>query len=245
VPLVEFALRATLEGFDLNTAEGRFGALQATAPLVAGIKERVLRDEYARRVSGWLGFDSPEPVQSAVRERLGEAAPTPGQRPRPREHRVDDVAVDREREALKAALQRPGLAGPAFDALEPVHFTFPLHRELHGAIIAAGGVRSATDVGAWIARVATFVESDEAKRLVPALAVEPLRWEGDGEERYIASVLDLVQEQHTTRRIREVKARMERTNPVTEQEVHLRLFGELIALEQHKRQLRERSLGPA
>ena len=97
----------------------------------------------------------------------------------------------------------------------------------------------------WIARVATAVDSDEGKRLVPALAVEPLRWEGDGEEHYIASVVDRVQELHMARRIREVKARMERTNPVTEQEVHLRLFGELIALEQRKRQLRERSLGPA
>jgi DNA primase len=238
-------LRATLEPYDLDSAEGRFGAMRAAVPLVAGIKERVLRDEYARRVSGWLGFESPEPVQSAVREKLGEAPPAPGQRPPRRERSVDDVAVAREREALKAALQRPGLAGPTFDALEPVHFTLPLHRDVHAAIVASGGVCSATDVGAWINRVTAAVGTEEGQRLVPALAVEPLYTEGDTEERYIVEVLDRIQELHMTRRIREVKARMERTNPVTEQEVHLKLFGELIALEQNKRQLRERSLGVA
>jgi DNA primase len=247
VPLVDFALRATVEPFDLDSAEGRSGALRASVPLLAGIKDRVVRDQYVRRVSGWLGFESPEPVQAAVRERLGETAPAPGQRqaPRPRERQLDDAAVTAEREAVKAALQRPGLAGPAFDALDPAHFTDPLHRELFGAIAQAGGVCSAADVSGWIARVSTVVESDEARQLVPALAVEPLRWDGDGEEYYIASVVDRVQELHTSRRIRDVKARMERTNPVTDQEVHLRLFGELISLEERKRQLRERSLGPA
>ncbi|HSP38487.1 MAG TPA: DNA primase [Frankiaceae bacterium] len=247
VPLVDFALRATVEPFDLDSAEGRSGALRVAVPLLAGIKDRVVRDQYVRRVSGWLGFESPEPVQAAVHERLGEAAPAPGQRqaPRPRDRRVDDAAVTAEREALKAALQRPGLAGPAFDGLEPLHFTSPLHRELFGAMVQAGGVCSATDVSSWIARVSTVVESDEGRQLVPALAVEPLRWEGDGEEYYVASVVDRVQELHTSRRIRDVKARMERTNPVTDQEVHLRLFGELISLEERKRQLRDRSLGPA
>jgi DNA primase len=146
---------------------------------------------------------------------------------------------------MKAALQRPGFAGPAFDALEPVHFTSPLHRELFDAMTRAGGVQSATDVASWISRVSASTDSDEVRRLVPALAVEPLRWDGDGEEYYIATVVDRVQELHTSRRIRDVRARMERTNPVTDQEVHLRLFGELISLEERKRQLRDRSLGPA
>jgi DNA primase len=81
--------------------------------------------------------------------------------------------------------------------------------------------------------------------MVTALAVEPLRYEGEGEERYIASVVDRLQELQVARRIRDVKAMVQRTNPVTEAEKHLRLFGELIALEERKRQLRERSLGPA
>ncbi len=244
VPLVDFTLRATIEPFRTETAEGRVGALRAALPLLAGISDTVLRSQYVVRLAGWLGLEV-EQVQSQLRELTGEAA-APGTRPpRPRERQADDMIVATEREAIKAALQRPGLAGPAFDALEPVHFSAPLHRDLQAAIAAAGGVCSATDVGPWITKVATALTSDEARRLVPALAVEPLRYEGDGEEHYIATLIDRLQEVHVARRIRDVRARMERTNPVTDQDAHLRLFGELISLEERKRQLRERSLGPA
>jgi DNA primase len=164
---------------------------------------------------------------------------------RPRERSVDSAAVSLEREVIKAALQRPGLAGPAFDSLEPVHFTAGVHREVHEAIVAAGGVGSATDVGAWIARVGSAVASDETRRLVPALAVEPLHTEGDTEEYYVASVIDRLQELHLGRRIHEVKARFQRTNPLTDAEAFNRMFGELIALEERKRQLSQRSLGTA
>ncbi|MDQ1649777.1 MAG: primase [Frankiaceae bacterium] len=249
VPLVDFALRGTIEAFDLDSFEGRTAALRAAVPMLAGIKEQVLRNQYAVRLSGWLGLEV-EQVQAQLREFSGDAARnggrTPEQRPvRPRERSVDEAAISAEREAIKAALQRPGLAGPAFDALEQIHFTHPVHREVLEAIVAAGGVGSATDVGAWIARVATGVASDETRRLVPALAVEPLRYAGDGEEHYIASVVDRLQELHISRRIREVKARFQRTNPVTEADVFNRMFGELIALEERKRQLSDRSIGSA
>ena len=65
VPLFEFALRSTLERFDLDSAEGRVQALRAAAPVVAGIKDPALRPEYARQLSGWLGMDV-EDVRRAV-----------------------------------------------------------------------------------------------------------------------------------------------------------------------------------
>jgi DNA primase len=245
VPLVDFALRATVEPFDLDSAEGRSGALRAAVPLLAGVRDRVLRNQYALRLSGWLGLEL-EQVQSQLTEHAGEPS-TDARRsaPRPRERQPDDMAVAAEREAIKAALQRPGLTGPRFDALEAAHFSTEVHRELREAIATAGGVCSATDVPGWIARVATAIRSDETQRLVPALAVEPLQYEGDGEEHYIATVVDRLQELHIARRIRDLKARVQRTNPVTEGETFHRLFGELISLEERKRQLRERSLGPA
>jgi len=60
-----------------------------------------------------------------------------------------------------------------------------------------------------------------------------------------AALLDRLQELHIGRRIREVKARFQRTNPVTEADVFNRMFGELIALEERKRQLSDRSIGSA
>ncbi|MBC7760627.1 MAG: hypothetical protein H7201_02270, partial [Candidatus Saccharibacteria bacterium] len=41
----------------------------------------------------------------------------------------------------------------------------------------------------------------------------------------------------------ELKSRLQRTNPIDQAEVYNRMFGELIALEQQFRTLRDRSLG--
>jgi DNA primase len=56
-PLYEFVIRTTLAGYDLETAEGRVGALRTAAPLVANIRDAALRPEYARMLAGWLGMD--------------------------------------------------------------------------------------------------------------------------------------------------------------------------------------------
>lgn len=56
-PLFEFAIRAKLREFDLNTIEGRVGALRATAPIVGGIKDPALRPAYTRELAGWLGAE--------------------------------------------------------------------------------------------------------------------------------------------------------------------------------------------
>ncbi|HEY7272054.1 MAG TPA: DNA primase, partial [Actinoplanes sp.] len=47
-PLVDFALRQVLSRFDLDTVEGRVDAMRRAAPLVAKIKDREKRPEYAR-----------------------------------------------------------------------------------------------------------------------------------------------------------------------------------------------------
>mgnify|MGYP002651363567 CR=1 FL=1 len=64
-PLFEFAIRAGLKDYDLNTVEGRAGALRHAAPIVAGIKDAVLRPGYERELAGWLGMD-PNAVHRAV-----------------------------------------------------------------------------------------------------------------------------------------------------------------------------------
>ena len=46
-----------------------------------------------------------------------------------------------------------------------------------------------------------------------------------------------------TRRIAELKSKLQRLNPVDHVDEHLRLFGELVPLEQHARALREQAVG--
>jgi DNA primase len=45
------------------------------------------------------------------------------------------------------------------------------------------------------------------------------------------------------RRIAGLKSRLQRTNPVDQATEYNRMFGELVALEQHRRNLRERAIG--
>ncbi|MEH0111318.1 DNA primase [Tersicoccus sp. MR15.9] len=66
-PLFEFAIRATLKNFDLETVEGRVRALRAAAPVVAGIRDAAIRPGYARELAGWLGMPV-EDVTAAVAE---------------------------------------------------------------------------------------------------------------------------------------------------------------------------------
>ncbi len=75
-PLFAFAIRSTLDGYDLNTAEGRVAAGRATVPLVARIKESALRDEYTNELAGWLGAD-PADIRQRVRAvAAADARPT-------------------------------------------------------------------------------------------------------------------------------------------------------------------------
>ena len=61
---------------DLDNAEGRVAALRRCVPMVAQIKDPTLRDEYARQLAGWVGWDDVAQVIDRVREnaKSGSAA---------------------------------------------------------------------------------------------------------------------------------------------------------------------------
>jgi len=91
-PLFDFVIRQRLAPFDLETVEGRAGALRATVPVVAEIHDPALRPGYTRELARMLGLELAE-VQAAVR-RVGASAGAsaagrgtggdPGARGRPR-----------------------------------------------------------------------------------------------------------------------------------------------------------------
>ncbi|GAA1745413.1 DNA primase [Luedemannella helvata] len=240
-PLIAFALRSTLARYDLDTAEGRVGALRVAAPLVARIKDRALRPEYARKLAGDLGMDV-EPVTRAVAAaagRQGDAvAPSPRTAPD-----ANDPRVLVEREALKLAIQEPVLAGPAFDALDADVYLHPLHVTVREAVGAAGGASSAVGGVNWVEAVRDACDDLGAKALVGELAVQPLMVDGDPDPRYVTITLARLQLHAVSRRIADLKSKLQRINPVTNQDDHLRLFGELVSLEGQARALREQTVG--
>src|ERR1700741_2171747 len=69
-PLFEFAIRSAIAEMDLDTAEGRVAALRRCMPMVGQIKDPTLRDQYARQLAGWVGWDDVAQVIDRVR---GEA----------------------------------------------------------------------------------------------------------------------------------------------------------------------------
>ncbi len=177
---------------------------------------------------------------SAGRDGAGEQAVRgdrgiPGYDERDPIHRV-------EREALKLAVQRPALCGPAFDALGPACFTVPAHAAAFGIIAAAGGTGAASGSREWVQRLRDAAPDDLVRAFLTQLAVEPVRAPGADAEpdaRYIEAQFARVEELAVSRQIAQLKSRIQRMNPITEQAEYYRMFGDLIALEQRHRVLME------
>ncbi|WP_371174314.1 DNA primase [Buchananella felis] len=77
-PLFEFAIDSVLAGLDVTTAEGRVAGMRVVAPVIAQIRDRALRGEYARETAGKLGIDERalrQAVQRAERDAAGRARP--------------------------------------------------------------------------------------------------------------------------------------------------------------------------
>ncbi|PZS03647.1 MAG: DNA primase [Pseudonocardiales bacterium] len=244
-PLVAFALRSTVARYDLETVEGRVQALRAAAPLVAKIKDQAMRPEYARKLAGDLGMEV-EAVVGAVRAAGGAAprvAQTPSRRTDTDRPRADDPALGIEREMLKLAVQQPALCGPFFDVIGTEAYTHPAYAAIRAAIEGAGGTGSATAGPVWVERVRERCGDETGRSVVTELAVERLRSAGPADSRYVREHIARLQERAVDRKVAALKSTLQRINPVDEPERHTKIFGELIALEQYRRGLREQAMG--
>jgi DNA primase len=235
VPLVEFAIKAGLARFDLESAEGRVQALHHAAPLVAKIKDRSLRPEYARRLAGWLGMEV-EPVLAKVAELTGEK--TGARRLVPPRQTADVAVAQLEREALKLAVQAPVTVAPIFDQLDDEVFQDDMAKLVQEAIRKAGGVSTSAGGSDWVAQLLEAAQDDVVRNAVTGLAVESVKtdWELP---RYAQATLARLQMHSATRRATELKGRLQRINPVEEPELYNRTFADLIRMEATIRAFRD------
>jgi DNA primase len=268
VPVFEFAIRSELAKHNLDTNEGRLAGLDAAARIIAHIKDRGLRDRYAVSLDRWLGMLNEEFVLSRVRAHAspgpkrgdggaaragragtrtarvaGNQVPPGDSGPAPYDLR--DPLIQVEREALKLAVQRPALCGPAFDAIDPGSFTAAPHAAVRALIDACGGTGAVTDALQWVSRLRDMAPNDQTRGFVTRLAVEPLRVpraDGEPDARYADAVLARLEEIAVSRRISEIKSRLQRLNPV-ESAAYNRTFGDLVAMEQRRKSLLERAAG--
>ncbi len=144
---------------------------------------------------------------------------------------------------LKAALQEPALTGPQYDALSEEAFTHPAYAAVHRAVLAVGGTASGLAGPALLDAATEHARDRTITSLLSGLAVEPLQAAGEVDVRYVSGVLAAVQEGLVGRQITELKSKLQRLSPVDEADDYRALFGDLVALEQYRKALREQAVG--
>lgn len=252
-PLFEFALRATLKAYDLDTIEGRIRAMRACAPIVARIRDRSLRPAYARELAGWLGLD-PSEVQRAV-DAAGRAPREERQeppRPEPDSARPPTVELPdprepvarMEREALEVVIQCPDLLGEEhWKQFGTYTFRYPVHAEMRDAVFTA---RTDSGPGAGSAVGQPWV--DAVRRGLPEplhgylaeLAVAPLPAATQKQlEGYVVGILIHLFELQINRRRSDRMAEMQRMDINADPERYRQLHRELLELDAQRRSLRQ------
>ncbi|NOL62845.1 DNA primase [Corynebacterium ulcerans] len=262
VPMFEFIIRTLIAGYSLDSVEGRLQALRRAVPIVADIKDQALKTEYARLLSGWVGWPDPNEVIQQVRvaERRPRNAPKPKRATRFDANNDPAAGVattlmvlpDRkdprlwpQREALKLALQYPQVAGQHFDDLPDDAFSNEAYAALNSAIAQAGGCAHTDEGPAWLAAVSDRVHDLVGKSLVSELAVEPVHIETEEEVengllKHIDKTLSRLQEQRVGNQIALLKGKLQRMRPSDDEVTYNSMFAELVALEQSRRELLKR-----
>ncbi|APX32038.1 DNA primase [Brachybacterium sp. P6-10-X1] len=265
-PLFEFAIRSAIAQVDLDTVEGQVAGLRMAAPVVARIRDRAMRPEYARRLSGWLGMDE-RTVLRAVHDAArssGRAGPGSEERPStqlpgaadesPEEPgliapaRLADVVSPRdpvgqvETQSLAVMMQAPHLLrNDQVAALPDDAFHVPALQGVWDVMLAAGTLLDAV-IGTL--HPARYLEQvlEIAGETVRPLIVEianldlPARDEA-GLQRLAGSLLDRLTELSITREYSVLKQRLQRTDP-SDPERYQEILTRLAQVQDKRRALR-------
>ncbi len=256
VPLYRFVLGNVVGRFDLERADGRVDALREAAKLVSAIRDRSKVEAFSRELAGMVGVD----VEQARAEVKRAASRPPEDRSRPEDRRAPaetapqrptapplpdlrDPRFTLERETLKLVVQHPEAVGRMAKDVDGDDFTHPTYRAVWEAVAGCGGPANAPAGEVWVAKLRDSVTEPAVVQALSALAVEPLLSIKEPAPAYVAAHVFRLQEVTAMRRIADLKSKLQRTNPVEHATEYNRMFGELVALEQHRRTLREKAIG--
>ncbi len=258
IPMFEFVIRSIIAEYSLDSAEGRLQALRRTAPIVADIRDNALRNEYARQLSGWLGWQD----EAEVLQKVREEARRPKRRNEPRRAKRFDSGQGQsveapqallpypdpknprlwpERESLKLALQHPSVAGGYFDGLPEDAFSFATYREIRRAIATVGGCVEAGMKPDWVPLIAGEVPDLIGRSLVSELVVEPIKCSEEELQQHTDRTLSRLHEQRVGNQIAVLKSQLQRMRPSEDELAYNAMFADLVALEQARRDLLDRA----
>jgi len=242
-PMYEFMIKQVMNQCDLNTVEGRTLALRAAAPVVSKIRDRVIRDGYARELAGWLGMN-PDDVLREIRAgatntipATSPTAPAPeGDKPYTMESLSKDPVTTLERDVLMVLLQHPDVV-PAERATAVLSTQFS-HAALALVRDAMLSVFDQYQDGAWVSRVTA--ETPEALQpLVGQLSVAPLPESKAQTERYCLGVTATLLDRDLLRQKAELMSTLQRTDAATDPAGHRVVQEQLVTIEAKRRALRD------
>ena len=267
-PMYEFWVRRQLDGFDLETVEGRVGALRASAPIVGGIRDEALSIGYTRTLAKLIGIDPAEVAQavraarraparaasaaSAGRGQQGGGETAPGSAP---------IAAGDSAAAMAAeAVPTIGIAQLPTDPVTR------LERELLMALLQHPGEIAietaqralhttftqpalATVRDAVLAAIDAYATPEWARRvaeeappafspLVTQLAIAPLPMRDGRTAEYCAGVTTSLIDRDLLRRKTELLGALQRTDATSEPERHRSLQQQLVEVESEWRKVR-------
>jgi DNA primase len=227
VPLVEYMIGRTLAGQDLSSVEGRAAAVGAGLPIVAGLADRVRRQEYAHLLADRAGVSSSSVLLELERRGDGDGAsagigastgaPTTARTP---------PAQKAEWEMLKLLAQSADVFEALASRVAEGHFERALHRRLFALLRGSRGE---------IRRMVAESEDERLSGPLAALATEPV--EGEVTVEHAERVALSLEEYALKRRIDALRKRLQRLNPLSDPDYEP-LFEELVDLEGNRRRVR-------
>ncbi len=241
-PMYEFMIRRVMDQCDLNTVEGRSAALRAAVPIVQKIRDRVIRDGYARELAGWLGMnptDVARELKAAPATRASPATGGAGDAEGEKSYQLSSLANDPvtmlERDALMVLLQHAEIVDKA-RATQVLATQFS-----HGALaLVRDAMMSAFEHYAtpvWVTKV-TEETPQALSTLVGQLAVAPLPGGADQIDRYCMGVTATLLDRELLRKKAELLSSLQRSNPETDSTGYRELQEQLVELEKERRDLR-------
>lgn len=247
-PLFEFAIKTRLKDYNLDSVEGRTGALHYAAPIVNEIRDPVMRDGYVRELAGWLGMDVDSVHGAVQRAPKASAVKRPGERHQasqsldgaPEQNfRPDlrDPVARMEKEALEVILQRPeSLSQEQWKALFTSQFKVPVYSAIQAAILAAA--RNAQDTSNWVQHVTAEVPQP-LYSFVTELAVAPLPASTEEDVmRYSRDIMNRLLEMQITEQKADLIGKLQRWDSEKDPEGFQAIQQRLVELENQRRFLR-------
>ena len=258
-PMFEFMIRRTLDGHDLETVEGRVGALRAAAPVLAGIRDRSLTQGYVRELAGWLGMEIPEVRRSVetARRRAGSAgqddrstgagrdgrngngtdgADTPDEPVAGIRSLPNDPISRMERDAVMAMVQQPTSVGaPMLGLAASATFSTPMLAAVRDAVVANVDVIGAVD---WLDRLLADVPAP-LRTLTHELALAPIpARNAEDLAAYCRSIVVALVERDLLARKASLLGQLQRADPHEQAERRAEIQRQLVDIDGQRMRLR-------